>query len=284
MAQPQAPTFTDITVRTVEEANRLFHVVSLGQAHLFTRRLTVDERRSIYTGCIFVWEERNPTHEATGGFLYYTEKLPEIGNPATVRALLPDKLIKQTYSVWVNTAEGRRKWHLVAYYTEDTQHRLRSADEGIRLIMGGDIQQIPVDAYEPARQPKGARNRNDEVEDDTAPASAPDGTSSHDEPLATPPASGSGSGSLEDRLTTAVDLDNLDLPKIQPRDPLFVLRNCVAVCPDIYQAQNRAILGADASKDLAPLIYQRKTPYKPRHPLDNESLRFCDANSTWLAT
>ena len=60
------PTFTGIVIRTVEEANRLFHVVRLGRAKLFTRRLTVEERRAIYTGCVFVWEERNQTLEAVG--------------------------------------------------------------------------------------------------------------------------------------------------------------------------------------------------------------------------
>lgn len=101
-----------------------------------------------------------------------------------------------------------------------------------------------------------------------------------DEPPRTPPSS------LEDRLIAVVDMDNLVLPEIPSlpsRDPLYVLQNCVAVCPDIHQAQHRGLLGADASKDLAPLVYLRKTPYTPRHPLDNESLRYCDANSRWLA-
>lgn len=66
MAQSQSPTFTGIAIRTIDEANRLFHVVNLGKARLFTRRLTVEERRAIYTGCVFVWEERNPALEATG--------------------------------------------------------------------------------------------------------------------------------------------------------------------------------------------------------------------------
>jgi len=301
MAQVQSPTFTGIAIRTIDEANRLFHVVRLGKAHLFTRRLTVEERRAIYTGCVFVWEERNPTHEATGegierwtdgrrwscsrtktGFLYYNEKLPEVADPVAAAALLPNRLVKQTYSVWVVTPDGRRKWHLVAYYTEGTQDHLRSVDEVIGHILGGQAPQIPVDAYEPARQPKGSRNRHDnEPDEDTPPMPTASTRPSPDEPPRTPPAT------LEDRLIAVVDMDNLVLPEIQsipPRDPLYVLQNCIAVCPDIYQAQNRAVLGTDASKDLAPLVYQRKTPYTPRHPLDNESLRSCDANSTWLST
>lgn len=66
MAQTQSPTFTGIAVRSVEEANHLFEIVRLNKATLFTQRLTVEERRAIYTGCVFVWEERSPTVEATG--------------------------------------------------------------------------------------------------------------------------------------------------------------------------------------------------------------------------
>ncbi|TCD67877.1 hypothetical protein EIP91_011875 [Steccherinum ochraceum] len=298
-AQVQPPTFTGITIRTIDEANRLFHVVRLGKANLFTRRLTVEERRAIYTGCVFVWEERNPTLEATGGFLYYNEKLPEIADPVAAAALLPNRLIKQTYSVWVGTPEGKRKWHLVAYYTDDTQERLRPSDEVIAHILGGQPPQIPVDAFEPARQPKGGKNRQeepDEADAPPAPIASSSSTSSssssarsntRDEPRnsKTPPPM-----TLEDKLRLAVvDMENLTLPEIPnipPRDPLYVLQNCVAVCPDIYQAQSTALMGAGAdaaSKDLAPLVYMRKTPYTPRHPLDNDALRFCDANSRWLS-
>ncbi|KAH8107765.1 Gti1/Pac2 family-domain-containing protein [Cristinia sonorae] len=301
MAQAHPPTFTGIAIHSIDEANRLFHVVRLGKAKLFTRRLSVEERRAIYTGCVFVWEERNPTLEATGegierwtdgrrwscsrtktGFLYYSEKMPEIADPIATAALSPNRLVKQTYSVWVDTLEGRRKWHLVAYYTEHTHKQLGSVDEIIRRILGGQAPVIPVDAYQPARQPKGGRNRQEEADDDDAPLAASSSDVSRDEPPRTPPSS-----SLEAKLIAVVDLDNLKLPEIQQplpsRDPLYILHNCVAMCPDIYQAQNRGLLAADTSKDLAPLVYMRKTPYTPRHPLDNDALRSCDANSRWLS-
>lgn len=62
----QAPTCTGIRIRHTEDANRIFHAVALGHLQLYRRRLTVEERRSIHTGCIFVWEERNTSAEATG--------------------------------------------------------------------------------------------------------------------------------------------------------------------------------------------------------------------------
>lgn len=171
----------------------------------------------------------------------------------------------------------------VAYYTEGTQDHLSSVDSAIARILGGPTPQIPVDAYEPARQPKGGRNRHDDVEENDAPpavVASSSTTSTLDDAPRTPPSS------LEDKLIAIVDMDNLVLPEIQhlpQRDPLYVLQNCVAVCPDIYQAQNRGLFSPEASKDLAPLVYMRKNPYTPRHPLDNESLRYCDANSRWLA-
>jgi hypothetical protein len=33
---------------------------------MVTRRLDTEERRSITSGCVFVWEERGPSPEATG--------------------------------------------------------------------------------------------------------------------------------------------------------------------------------------------------------------------------
>lgn len=142
------------------------------------------------------------------------------------------------------------------------------------------VSQVPADAYEPARQPKGARHRHEDVEDGEG---AQDDQSPRDELPRTPPSG----ASLEEKLIAVVDMDNLVLPEIQSipqRDPLFVLRNCVAVCPDIYEAQNRSVIGnRNAPQDLAPLVYMRKVPYTPRHPLDNDALRCCDANSRWLS-
>jgi len=38
-------------------------------------------------------------------------------------------MIKQTYSVYVHTAEGMKKWHLNAYWTQETLDRLLAVDD-----------------------------------------------------------------------------------------------------------------------------------------------------------
>lgn len=78
-------------------------------------------------------------------------------------------LIKQTYTVYVNTRRGQRKWHLsgyselctfisgnmthfpVAYFTEDTVHRLRSIDDIPELASLS----VPAGRYISARSAKG---------------------------------------------------------------------------------------------------------------------------------
>jgi hypothetical protein len=79
-------------------------------------------------------------------------------------------LIKQTYTVFVNTRRGQRKWHLsgcselltlafrqpdvsrpVAYFTEDTVHRLRSIDDIPELASLS----VPGGRYISARSAKG---------------------------------------------------------------------------------------------------------------------------------
>ncbi|KAG6375705.1 hypothetical protein JVT61DRAFT_3280 [Boletus reticuloceps] len=40
-----------------------------------------------------------------------------------------DPLVKQTYSVWVETEKGRRKWHLTAYFTQATVDELGTIDD-----------------------------------------------------------------------------------------------------------------------------------------------------------
>jgi len=62
----QRPTCTGLRVRTPHDAHVIFHAVSLDLLPMVTRRLDTEERRSISSGCIFVWEERGPNAEAAG--------------------------------------------------------------------------------------------------------------------------------------------------------------------------------------------------------------------------
>lgn len=160
----QQPTCVGMRVRTTQDAQAIFHAVHLQLLPMITRRLDNEERREIRSGCVYVWEERSPNAESIGGvgierwtdsrswgpsrvrdeFLYYHERdrspvelemasdsdttLTSHGpSPPRVRR---KNLIKQTYSVLAHTpTRGRRKWHLTAYYTNDSLDKLRTIDD-----------------------------------------------------------------------------------------------------------------------------------------------------------
>ena len=65
-AMAQRPTCTGLRIRSTTDCNVIFHAVSLRILPMVSRRLSVDERRAIQSGCVFVWEERSPTIEAIG--------------------------------------------------------------------------------------------------------------------------------------------------------------------------------------------------------------------------
>lgn len=58
MSTPQRPTCTGLRIRAPADALVVFHAVALGILPLVERRLAVDERRFIHSGCVFVWQER----------------------------------------------------------------------------------------------------------------------------------------------------------------------------------------------------------------------------------
>ncbi|KAH7889093.1 Gti1/Pac2 family-domain-containing protein [Phlebopus sp. FC_14] len=157
----QQPTCTRLRVKTPQDAQVVFHAVNLGILPMVTRRLDSEERRTIASGSIFVWEERGANPETAGlgierwtdgkrwgpsrvrdEFLFYQEKEPVDGDPnsdsdttmaSTSRPQhdvrhrsARSSLVKQTYSVFVDTPRGRRKWHLIAYFTSDTVDHLRT--------------------------------------------------------------------------------------------------------------------------------------------------------------
>lgn len=146
------------------------------------RRLDTEERRAISSGCVYVWEERGPHAEATGlgierwtdsirwgpsrvrdEFLFYHEKEPTAGDleinsdsDTTVQSrqgCRREILIKQTYSVFVDTVRGRRKWHLIAYFTQDTLDYLGIVDDFPAL----SSLEVPPGVYKSARSSKTRR-------------------------------------------------------------------------------------------------------------------------------
>ncbi|KAF9527344.1 Gti1/Pac2 family-domain-containing protein [Crepidotus variabilis] len=168
----QRATLTGIRIRSPSDARVIFHSVYLNILPMVTRRLDTEERSLISSGSVYVWEERGQHTELTGvgierwtdgirwgpsrvreGFLFYHEK------PATQHLSHADGsfdpmrsvLIKQTYTVFVDTPRGQRKWHLIAYFTEETVHRLRSIDDIVQL----NSVTVPSGLYKSARSAKG---------------------------------------------------------------------------------------------------------------------------------
>ncbi|KAF8629897.1 hypothetical protein AX15_003253 [Amanita polypyramis BW_CC] len=62
-----------------------------------------------------------------------------------------NSLIKQTYTVFVDTSKGQRKWHLIAYFTEEFIERLKCIDDIPQLA----TLQVPHGKYKSARSAKG---------------------------------------------------------------------------------------------------------------------------------
>ncbi|KAH7909292.1 Gti1/Pac2 family-domain-containing protein [Hygrophoropsis aurantiaca] len=208
----QHPTCTMLRVRSPQDAQVIFHAVCLGALPMVKRRLDTEERRSISSGSVFVWEERGPNAEATGlgierwtdgkrwgpsrvrdEFLFYHEKDPEPidveltsdsdttcalqifpslqvtlltwlrrmgSNPRPTRGSdrVRVSLVKQTYSVFVETSRGRRKWHLIAYFTHDTLDFLRTVSDLPELsritVPPGKYRSA---RHHPTRPPRGPR-------------------------------------------------------------------------------------------------------------------------------
>ena len=61
----QQPTIAKLRVRTIPDSLKIFHAVRHGMLPMVKRRLDADERRSIKSGDVFVWEERGNA-EASG--------------------------------------------------------------------------------------------------------------------------------------------------------------------------------------------------------------------------
>ncbi|KAH7889092.1 Gti1/Pac2 family-domain-containing protein [Phlebopus sp. FC_14] len=190
----QRPTCTDIRIRSTRDAHKIFFAVQHRMLPMITRRLDADERLALRSGCVYAWEERGPHTEITGlgierftegrrwspsrvrdEFLFYYEKYtppPDAGHSSSSDKQPPrdwDPLVKQTYSVWVETEKGRRKWHLTAYFTQATVDQLGTIDD----IPGVADLVVPDGAFQSTRVSKGrkgddARARSDVLKPSTS--------------------------------------------------------------------------------------------------------------------
>ncbi|KAL0576345.1 hypothetical protein V5O48_005643 [Marasmius crinis-equi] len=97
-------------------------------------------------------------------FLFYYEKYsPDPGqssNNSGEKQHPPrdwDPLVKQTYSVWVETEKGKRKWHLTAYFTQATVDQLGTVDD----IQDVGSLSVPEGHFKSTRVKKGSSKMED---------------------------------------------------------------------------------------------------------------------------
>ncbi|KAL5485457.1 hypothetical protein ACEPAI_8099 [Sanghuangporus weigelae] len=197
MRPTQRPTATGMRVRSTRDANVLFHAVTCGILPMVTRRLDAADRATLRPGCVYVWEERSPASDATGAgmerftegrhwhpsrvrddFLLYIEKDWDTNethtsernrmlrhnresyssNSYTTQPVKRQPLVKQTYSAWVNTGTSLKKWHMNAYYTEDTLEHLRIVDD-VPILAN---LHVPHECYQRARSSTVGSNKKAE--------------------------------------------------------------------------------------------------------------------------
>ncbi|KAI0030358.1 Gti1/Pac2 family-domain-containing protein [Vararia minispora EC-137] len=192
----QQPTLTNVRIRTAQDALLVFYGVARGVLTLLTRRLDADERKAIRPGHVYVWEDRSATTSDSGGlsmerwtdgmswgpsrireeFLFYYQRDPqgsELSRPAFFRFRADilasrkktnrpihesDKLIKQTFSVYVSLPEDHpqditRKWHLTAYFNQRTVDSLGKIDD----VPGVGGLAVPENLFRSARAVKGRK-------------------------------------------------------------------------------------------------------------------------------
>ncbi|KAJ8596581.1 hypothetical protein M405DRAFT_781353 [Rhizopogon salebrosus TDB-379] len=251
----QHPTCTSLRVRSPQDAQVIFHAVALKVLPMVTRRLDTEERRSIISGSVYVWEERGPSPESTGlgierwtdgkrwgpsrvrdEFLFYQEKDPEpvdvdlnsdsdttIGSSPLAQSGAHNEyvrvsLVKQTYSVFVETPRGRRKWHLIAYFTHDTLDYLRTVSDIPDLARI----EVPAGQYRSARHntSKHSRAQREERSYPFTPQYAPPPEA--DRSRRAPPRGGQA-------LAPLVYLQNLAPPRRHPMDEKALM----ALYPDL---------------------------------------------------
>ncbi|KAI0065243.1 hypothetical protein BV25DRAFT_1799341, partial [Artomyces pyxidatus] len=188
----QQPTLQNVRIKTAQDALQVFFGVARNVLTLLTRRLDADERKSIRSGNVYVWEDRSATTSDSGGlsmerwtdgmswgpsrirearhypflaapfeFLFYYQRDPQANERPRPSAPLheSEKLIKQTYSVYVSLPEDQaqevtRKWHLTAYFNQRTIDDLGTVDDVPNV---GRIQ-VPEGLFRSARAVKGKRD------------------------------------------------------------------------------------------------------------------------------
>jgi len=269
----QRATCTRIQIRSPSDARVIFHAVVLDILPMVTRRLDTEERSLISPGSVYVWEERGPHAELTGvgierwtdgirwgpsrvreGFLFYHEKQmsghlysDDLSSSSDYSRTI---LIKQTYTVFVDTPRGQQKWHLIAYFTEESLDRLRSIEDIPQLA----TLRVPHGKYKSARSAKGRPDHifNPETE-------SPEFS----------------------RLEYVPYTPNLRRASRNPEPPA-TNRQTDLPLRDHKGSINCDSASSDSSDDnpnsLAPLTYLQNIPPPRRHPMDEKALMLFQAS------
>ncbi|KIK69280.1 hypothetical protein GYMLUDRAFT_35348 [Collybiopsis luxurians FD-317 M1] len=297
----QRPTCTMLRVRSPSDAHVIFHAVSLNLLPIVARRLDTEERRSISSGCVFVWEERGSNSESTGlgierwtdsirwgpsrvkdEFLYYHEKEPEAADLELVseldgplsphhysRGLYRENLIKQTYSVFVETQRGRRKWHLIAYFTQESLDYLHTIDD----IPGLANLQVPPGKYKSARSGKNGRSSFHAVYD---PLPLNSYANNHYTPYPPrhQPTTYFEPSAIDPSRHPSVARPNFT-PRMLPSSPGSLSPPSLPPSPQSPHSPDNVKTRTSPKRvagALAPLAYLENIPPPRRHPLDEEAL------------
>jgi len=178
-------------------------------------------------------------------------------------------LIKQTYTAFVDTPRGQRKWHLIAYFTEESVNRLNSIDDYPTL----SSLNVPHGKYKSARSVKG---RPDHIFN---PDDSVDSEFSHLQYVAYDP--GSSISSRSSRSTPSPQYTSRALtwngPTSDRRDSRA--RQAAEVGGPIRDhKRGRSLPESDSSSgSLAPLEYLETMTPPRRHPIDETALKLFKA-------
>ncbi|KAJ6594486.1 Gti1/Pac2 family-domain-containing protein [Mycena capillaripes] len=283
----QSATCTNLRIRSPSDVRVVFHAVLLDILPMVTRRLDSEERGLIVPGSVYVWEERGAHTEITGvgierwtdgirwgpsrvreGFLFYHEKptshyvFPGGIYPSHRQHATQELLIKQTYTAFVDTPRGQRKWHLIAYFTEESVDRLSCIDDYPTLAS----LKVPHGKYKSARSVKG---RPDHIfnPDDSADSSE----FSHLQYVAYDPGSVSVS-SRSSRSTPSPRYTPRSLTWNGPPSDRADSRRQPEPGPIRDHKRGRSLPESD-SGFLAPLEYLETVTPPRRHPVDETALK-----------
>ncbi|KAI0948985.1 hypothetical protein AcW1_008708 [Taiwanofungus camphoratus] len=178
---------------------------------------------------------------------YYTLPCEGMGISTLQRILIHllsrrlSQLIKQTYSVFVDSPKNSRKWHINAYYTQDTLDQLNTVDQIPQL----KSIQVPAGLYVCARTNTARRMSRILARPSAERRSSDTTSSSSSRGLDVPPS------------TQSIAVGSLPLP---------------------FPGAAGFNTPAPYARQLAPLEYLQNIPPQARDPIDDEVLRSFPSN------